>query len=85
MGGASIIGPSDKPPEVRYYAGDSFSEQSVPKESIETATLDLSIADLSFLADVFTKKGWRTANYRQWMESVEKKEADANMGKEEEK
>lgn len=85
MGGASIIGPSDKPPEVRYYAGDSFSEQSVPKESVETATVDLSIADLSFLADVFTKKGWRTENYRQWMEHVEKKEADANMGKEEEK
>lgn len=68
MGGASIIGPSATPPDIRYYAGCRFSEEMIVSESVETASIDLELTDRSFLAQVFTGDGWRPEQYRKWLD-----------------
>lgn len=67
MGGANVIGPAAVPPEVMYYAGAPFSEEACSPESVETAGIDLSVTDVSFLATVFTGDGWKPDTYAGWL------------------
>lgn len=70
MGGSSILGPSSRPPEVHVYAGKRFLEPGADQGTVETAAIDLSLTDLSFLSTVFTQCDWRPGNYIEWLQDV---------------
>ena len=70
MGGSSIIGPASRSPEIHYYAGKKFMDPGADQGTVETATIDLSLTDLSFLAPVFTERKWRPADYIEWLRDV---------------
>jgi len=71
MGGSSIVGPaSTPPPNVFYYAGKPYLADGANQGTVATATIDLSIVDISSLNKVWTKPDWRPDRYREWLDTV---------------
>jgi predicted amidohydrolase len=76
MGGSSIVGPASIPPHIHYYAGKKFLDEGAAEGDMETATVDLSIVDISFLSKVFSYNprvddcDWRPARYIEWCKEV---------------
>ncbi|MBF4692194.1 carbon-nitrogen hydrolase family protein [Fusibacter ferrireducens] len=80
MGGSSIIGPSSISPEVFYYAGKKFLDEGAAEGTVETATIDLSLTNRSFISLIFENEktgvcDWRPEAYQKWYADVLKKYA----------
>jgi hypothetical protein len=70
MGGSSIVGPSSVPPNIFYYAGKPYLSENAAEGVIASATIDLSLVNISFLNDIWTKPEWRPDLYKSWMDDV---------------
>ena len=74
MGGSSIIGPSSRPPEAFFYAGQKFLEAGAAQGTVATATIDLSLTGNSFLAKIWDQEepDWRPDLYAKWLDDLSK-------------
>ena len=72
-GGAAIIGPSQKTAECYYYAGVPFLDEQANEEAMDTATIDLALANRSIYQPRTACDGasdWRCELYRRMLDDV---------------
>lgn len=71
-GGSSIIGPSQQPYEVYYYAGKRFTDPGADESKMYTATIDLSLATrFAFVTNPkLGTSDWRPDKYAEMLADV---------------
>ena len=83
MGGSCVLGPSNTPTRLQYYAGKPFLSPGADESGMESAVIDLSTVRHSFLNTVWPGEAgrgdWRPERYAAWLQEVIEKYSGENQ------